>query len=154
MSIVAFNFTKIAAERKSGQISNVKINTNTSIKDVKEVTLGSQKAMLFTFVHVSKYEPAVASISIEGDVLVMSSEKEVKDTVAQFAKNKTLNPELTQKVYNAILTRANVQALVMAKELNLPAPFKLPRLEVKTQAKSGVEATPAAAPASKPTKKK
>lgn len=133
MSIVAFNFTKIAGERKTGPAGKLSIKNQTGITDVKEQALGNQKALLFSFKHTILYEPGFATITMEGEVLVLSNEQEAKDTVATFKKNKTFNPVLTQKVMNAVLNRVSVQALIMARDLNIPAPIKLPRVEIQAK---------------------
>ena len=131
MSIIAFNFTKINAERKGvpGRASGIKANTG--IKNVEETPIGSQKALKFTFAHIISYAPQLATIVLEGEVLVLSNDKEVKETLAEYKKNKTFNRSLTEKVYNAILSRANIEALLLSKELNLPAPFRLPHIAAK-----------------------
>ncbi len=141
MSVIAFNFTKIAGERKSGAAGKLNVQNQTKILDVKESPVGNQKALMFLFQHTSKYEPGFATLTLEGEVLVLSNEKEVKDTLASYAKTKQFGPELTQKVFNNVLTRTSMESLILAKDLNLPAPFKLPRIEVKPAAK---QAAPAA----------
>lgn len=130
MSVIGFTFTKITAERKSGPVPRLSINAKTGIKAVKEGKIGSQKTLTFTFGHFIAYNPSFATVTLEGEVTVLSNEKEVKDTLAQYEKTKNFSPELTQKVYNAVLTRANVEALLLAKELGLPPPFRLPHVAV------------------------
>jgi hypothetical protein len=130
MSVIAFNFTKIAGERKSGPANKLSINNKTQLVDVREAPIGSQKALLFAFSHVTKYEPGFATMTLEGEVIVLSNEKEVQETLAQYKKNKTFGPELTQKVFNAILNRTSIESIILAKDLNLPTPFKMPRVEV------------------------
>jgi hypothetical protein len=145
MSVIAFNFTKITAERKPGASGRpAGIKANTGLTDVSESPLGTQKALRFVFSHQITYQPNLATILLEGELLVLSSEKEVKETVASFKKNKTMSQDLTQKVYNSILAKANIEALILAKELNLPPPFRLPHIAPKVAAPAPPEAkTPA-----------
>ncbi len=143
MSIIAFNFSKIAGERKPGKNTDVK--NQTQMTEVKEAPLGTQKALQFAFRNSVNYQPSGSSIIIEGDVLVLSNEKEAKDAVALWTKSKQLSPEMTQKVYNAVLSRSGIQALIMAKELNLSAPVQMPR--VKPQQAQSIPAAAAAAKA-------
>ena len=100
MSIVAFNFNRINAERKSAKAAGVSVKNETNITDIKETPLGSQKALLFNFKNLVTYEPNVGSIEITGDVLVMSNEKEAKEVVESFKKTKRFAPALTEKVYS------------------------------------------------------
>jgi len=51
-----------------------------------------------------------------------------------------------------ILARCQIQAIILAKELNLPSPIPLPKLSIednKSEATTSAQATPA--PASQPT---
>jgi hypothetical protein len=134
MSVIAFNFTKIAGERKSGPTGKLSVSNRTNLRDVKESPVGSQKALLFSFTHISTYQPEFATLTLEGEVLVLSNEKEVQETLASFKKSRTFSPELTQRVFNNILNRVSIESLLLAKDLNLPAPFKLPRIDMKTAA--------------------
>jgi hypothetical protein len=133
MSVIAFNFTKIAGERKTGPAGKLNIKATSNVTDVKEQQLGNQKTLKFTFTHTIAYEPGFATLAMEGDVLVLSNDKEAKETVEGFKKNKRFSPALTQKVMNTILNRVSIQSLVMSRDLNLPAPIKLPRLLMETK---------------------
>lgn len=133
MSVIAFNFTKVAGERKAGPAGKLNIRATSNVTDVSEQPLGNQKVLKFTFNHSITYEPSFASINMSGDVLVLSNDKEIKETLASFKKNKRFSPELTQKVMNTILNRVSIQALILSRDLNLPAPIKLPRLTIETK---------------------
>lgn len=152
MSIISFNLTKLNGERKSGPAGKLSVTNRTNLKDVQERPLGNQKALLFSFAHESKYNPDFATLTIEGEVLVLSNDEEVKETLASFKKNKTLNQQLTQKVFNTILNRTSIEALVLSKNLNLPAPFKLPRIDFKNQPQA-IEGAGEKKPAAKKAKK-
>jgi hypothetical protein len=146
MTVIAFHFTKIAGERKPGNIGKASIKNQTQLTDVREEKVGTQKALTFSFSHKTLYEPVGANITIEGEVVALSNDKEVQETLASYKKNKSFNPDLMERVYNSILSRATVQTLLVAKDLNLPAPFKLPRLEIKP---AGTSAAAQAKPAPK-----
>ena len=129
MSVIAFNFTKIAAER-SGPISpNLKITGEIKILEVLDASLGNQKALNFKFAHETVYAPSTGKIQLHGEVLLLSNEKESKETLESFKQTKTFAPDLTRDVYNTILTRVSVESLIIARDLNLPAPFKLPMVD-------------------------
>jgi NADPH-dependent 7-cyano-7-deazaguanine reductase QueF len=131
MSIISFNLTKLSGERKSSPAGKLSVTNQTNLKDVQERPIGNQKALLFSFVHTSKYNPDYATLVIEGEVLVLSNEKQVKETIDSFKAKKTFDPALTQRIFNTILNRVSIEALVLSKDLNLPAPFKLPRIDLK-----------------------
>lgn len=132
MTVIACNFTKISGERKPGQGKPAGLKANSGLRNVEEASIGSQKVLKFSFAHVVTYAPNLATITLEGEVVVLSNDKEVKETLAQYKKNKTVPQPLTEKVYNTILSRANIEALLLSKELNLPPPFRLPHLAAKS----------------------
>ena len=46
-------------------------------------------------------------------------------------KDKKIPKEVMTPVLNNILAKSNVEALVLSRELNLPPPIPLPKVEVK-----------------------
>lgn len=135
MAIVAFNFNKISVERKGVPRGKINIKNNISIKDVQKADLSLGKAkqagLRFIFEYVSKYDPNVGEVKLEGDVLDLEEEKKVKEILDGWKKNKKLPQDLTAAVINNVLNKCNIQALVLSKEVNLPPPINLPRVGVK-----------------------
>lgn len=154
MSIVAFNFTKISAERNANQ-SKYQVQNKTAIDEIKTVDLGKQKTLVFTFVQETDYSPNLGKILLKGEVVVLSNEKEAADTIASFNKNKRFEAKLMEKVYNAILQRCGVESLILARDIGLPSPVRLPRLNATPAKAASAPAAAAAKPAAKsPAKKK
>lgn len=91
MSMIAFNFTTISAERRVPRVAKYSVKNSTNIVDVKEVPLGKQKALLFVFKNTTEYEPGVGSITLSGDTLFLSTDEEAKRVVADFAKTKKID---------------------------------------------------------------
>jgi len=88
-----------------------------------------QKGLKFTFEFVSKFEPKVGSITLLGNVLVMEETKKVQESLSTWKKSKSVNKEIMHEVLNAILAKCNVEALVLSREVNLPPPIPLPKVE-------------------------
>ena len=132
MSIVGFNFSKIVAERKEMGKGNINIKNNVVVKEVKErdLALGTdkQKALQFLFEFSSKYEPNVANILLEGDVLLIEDSKRSKEILDEWKKSKKVNREVMGAVLNTVLNRCNIQALILSQDINLPPPIPLPKL--------------------------
>jgi hypothetical protein len=149
MSMIAFNFTNISAERRVSRVAKYSIKNSTNIIDIKEMPLGKQKALLFVFKNTVEYEPGVGSITLTGDVLFLSNDEEAKKVVGDFAKTKKVDAKYSEAVYNTILSRATVQSLVLARDVGLPAPIQMPRVKA---APAGT-AAPAKAAATAPKKK-
>ena len=132
-TIAGFNFTRLLAERKDFIKGKVDINNNVSIKNVEETDLAlgksKQKALKFTFEFTSKYEPSFGNISIEGDILFIDEPKAVKDITASWSKDKKIPKEIMVGLLNTVLSKCNVQALIMSQEINMPSPIPMPNVQ-------------------------
>lgn len=139
MSIVGFNFNKIMVEKKTMKEGKVNINNNVTIKEVESADLSLGKAkqdgVRFVFEFTSMYEPDFASMTLAGDVLFIDSEKNVKTILEDWKKKKTVPNEVMADVLNSILNRCNIQALVLARDVNLPSPIPLPKLTTEENKK-------------------
>ena len=133
MSIVGFNFTKINAERKQSIVGAVNISNNIQISDVTEAKLGiggDRGAIKVTFKFTSDYAPNLALMVFEGDVLYLVEAKQTQEILDGWKKSKNLPPQLAANVMNHVLDRCNIQALLVSKDLNLPSPVPLPKVQM------------------------
>lgn len=139
MTIVGFNFNKISVEKKEVVKGKITINNNIAIKNVekKDLMLGvaKQDGIRFEFEFTSKYEPKFAEITLTGEVLFLGEESEVKKIMDEWKKTKNIPKEVKLQVLNAALTRCNIQALILSKDVNLPPPIPLPSVEATVKAK-------------------
>jgi len=135
MTIIANNFTKITVEKKGAAKGKVSISNNVSIDSVEktDLTVGTtkQSALKFTFEFVSKYEPKVGDIILNGELLFLEKPEKVDQIVAEWKKNKRVPKEVMAPLLNSILTKCNIEALLLSREINLPPPVQLPRVTVK-----------------------
>jgi len=135
MTIVGFSFTKMHAEKKDGTKGKINISNNVSIKDVKEAETAfsseTQKGVKFFFQFTSKYEPEVGEISLEGNVLYMGKKDEVKKILSTWKKDKKIDSDIMKDILNTILTKCNIEALILSREISLPPPIPLPKVEQK-----------------------
>ena len=133
--IVGFGFTKLSAERKEAAKGKIDINNNVTIKSVEEsdLSLGKDKqnVIKFIFEFTSKYEPSIGTILFEGELLYMEDPKKVKEILASWKKDKKIPKELMGGLLNTILTKCNIQALILSQEINLPAPIPLPKVQIQ-----------------------
>jgi len=139
MAVVGFGFTKINVERKNKVTGKVEIKNNAAINSVEkeELTLGDikQDALKFGFSFTVKYEPDMANIILEGEVLWVEKKEGIDAAIKQWKKEKKIKPEIMTPVLNAVLQKSNMQALILAKELNLPPPIPLPRVNMQPEEK-------------------
>ena len=135
MTIVGFAFKKMLAEKAEGISGKINISNNVSITDVKQTKLplatGSQEGIRFSFSFSSKYEPKAGEIKFEGNVLYMESKDKAKKIISSWKKEKKIEKDIMRGILNTILTRCNIQALIISKEINLPPPIPLPKVGTK-----------------------
>ncbi|MFH1642266.1 MAG: hypothetical protein ABIC04_05180 [Nanoarchaeota archaeon] len=133
MTIVGFNFTKIEAEKKELIKGKININNNVAITQVEEkkISLGNekQKVIRFTFEFAANYEPNVGAINLIGDVLYLEATNKVKEILDGWKKDKKLPKEIMTSILNNILTKCNIQALILSEQISLPPPIQLPKLQ-------------------------
>ena len=139
--IVGFGFTKLIAEKGEIAKGKIDINNNVSIKDVQEddFSLGKDKqqnVLRFIFDFTSNYEPNIGKILFEGELLYMEEPKKAKEILNDWKKNKKLPKELMGMLLNTVLTKCNVQALILSQQVNLPPPIPLPKVQMSSPAEN------------------
>jgi hypothetical protein len=151
MTIVGFNFNKINVERTASKTGNLTISNNFGITGVSEspLALGGKaaKAIKFEFNFQSKYEPDVANITLVGDLLFMFPTELADKVLKDWKDSKKLNDQVAESVMNSILNRCNIEALFLSREMNLPSPIPLPKVNVTKKSSVAATTAPAKAPA-------
>lgn len=134
MAVIGFSFTKMLVEKKSPVKGKISINNNVGITGVEETKLDintDKKSLRLTFEFTSSYEPAVAQILLQGEVIYLIDKNKAEATVANWKKNKKLDKEVMSQVLNNVLAKCNVEALILSKDMNLPPPMPLPKVGIK-----------------------
>lgn len=135
MAIIGFNFTKMSAERKETSVKGkIDIKNNVSITNVEEskIKMGgdNQKVAKFSFDFDAIYEPKIGSIKFTGEILFLGETKKIDELIASWKKSKKVSPEITTGLINTILTKCNIQALILSQQISLPAPIPMPKVQV------------------------
>jgi hypothetical protein len=132
MPFIGFNFDKITAERNKDEIKgDINVKHNLNIRDLKEEEINLEKkqgVLKFIFEFVLNYEPDIGSIKIGGHLLFLESPKKIKEMVQEWKKDKKISPEIMQSLFNTILAKANIKALQLSQDINLPPHLPMPRL--------------------------
>lgn len=135
--IIGFGFTKLSVEKNSAPKGKVDINNNVTIKDIREDNFSfgkdKQDVLKFIFEFTSKYEPAIGAILFEGELLYLEDTKKVKEILSSWKKDKKIPKEIMAGLLNTILTKCNVQALILSQEVNLPPPIPMPKVQLAEQ---------------------
>jgi hypothetical protein len=136
MTILGFNFTKISAEKKGSTQGKVNINNGIRVIDVAqtEMNLGksTQKMLKYTFEFKSVFNPDIGEIVLVGDLMEIRPDNETADIMAVWARDRKLKKEIMEQILNTVLNKCNIQALIMARDLNLPSPVPLPSVQKNT----------------------
>jgi len=134
MTIVGFSFNRIEVEKKDSAAGKINISNNVSIKDIipADLSLGSekQKAVRFMFEFISKYEPSIGKIALNGEVLYMEEAALIKKLLDEWKKDKKIDKNVMSSVLNNVLAKCNVQALILSQDVNLPSPIPLPKVKM------------------------
>lgn len=140
MTLVGFNFTKISAERM-GTSENVKVESNVAITNIVESKMSDPKKSIlkFLFNFKAKYEPGIGLIELNGELIEIYDKELGTKILEGWTKNKNLHKDVAGRVLNAILTKSNIEAIIMSKELGLPSPVQMPKVEIKDRAPASTE---------------
>ena len=133
MTILGFNFSGIKVSRKEGVKGQINIKNNVVIKDVqgKDLNLGdkNQSALKFSFEFSSLYEPGLGEIVLNGDLMFMDSSAKTKTILDEWKKNKKVSKDVMAGILNTVLTKCNIEALILSQKVNLPPPIPLPSVK-------------------------
>jgi hypothetical protein len=139
MTVIGFNFSEIKVSRKEGAKGKINIKNNVVIKDIAEHNLNlgdkNQNALKFNFEFSSKYEPDLGDIVINGNIIVMQSADKVKAVLDDWKKSKKAPKDLMSNLLNTILTKCNIEALIMSQKVNLPPPIPMPSIKQEEKSK-------------------
>ena len=135
--IVGFNIDKLDVEKKVQDYKGkVTIKNSLQIKDVKEEQTpfkDKKSALRFKFEYNVDYEPKLASINIHGTIVYLSDDSD--EIIKTFKKEKKIkNEKASIAIMNAISDKCNIRALELSQDVNLPAPFNLPKLNFQSSA--------------------
>lgn len=143
MPVVGFNITKINVERNEApKNASIKVNNNIQVKDIKEIKInvgaGKQKTVKINFQYTSKYEPKLGIIEIGGNIIYLDDAKKAKELEKEWKKTKKIPEDSIQPIMNSILNRCTVEAILLSREVNLPNPVPLPKVNARRKAEDYV----------------
>jgi len=135
MAVVGLQFNKIFIEKLAPVKGKIKVNNNVVLKDVEkaDLTIGPSKqgAMKFHFEFTAKYEPKIANMTLNGFLTFIEKPDKIEEILKSWKKDKKLPKDVMSSVLNTILSRCNVEAMIFAREVNLPPPIPMPKVQVK-----------------------
>ncbi|MBI5065029.1 hypothetical protein HZA97_02225 [Candidatus Woesearchaeota archaeon] len=137
MAVLGLSFKKLSVERKISPKGQLNVTSNTNITNIEkskmELESKDQEAVKFGFEFVTDYQPNVAVINVVGEVLWLDSKERIKDIMNAWKAKTKVPQQVMIPVLNTILSRANITALILSREMGLPVPLQLPRVEQKPE---------------------
>lgn len=130
MPILRILLTKIAGNKNMDvEIKeSVSVGTNSRINDVRKEMLGDMGEVLAVdFGLDTEYDPKIGSINLEGVIYYGGDMSKIADGSG---KKLALKPETIKEIHQAILRVPIIVAVNTARELGLPMPIGLPRVEL------------------------
>ena len=132
IKVIGFNFRKIGVEKTSEVVKDLKINTKIDIADIAEAKADfvkdDEKVLRVKFTYVIEYNPKIANITLEGNIILNADKKEAKEIVDSW-KDKKMTEAFRISLFNMILRKSNVKALQLEEEMNLPLHIPFPSLK-------------------------
>ena len=135
MPVVGLSFNKIVIEKFNPVRGKIQVKNNVTLKDVEKTDLNigpsKQGALKFHFEFTADYEPKIALMTMSGFLTFFDKPEKVNEIVDGWKKDKKIPKDTMSSILNTILTRCNIEALIFAREVNLPPPIPLPKVTVK-----------------------
>lgn len=140
MPILRVLLTNIDAKRDlDAEVKEtVEVSTNSSMTDIKVEKAGELDVVQVSFNLVTAYEPKVGNVKLEG-VLLYGGVPLDEILADPKAKKLVLLPDVAREIHQSILRIPIIVSVNVARELNLPMPINLPKVELvrKEKAKGG-----------------
>ena len=137
MVVVGFGFNNIEVKKDTSFKGKVDIKSKVDIADVQasDLFLGKnkQQGLKFMFNHSIMYEPKFGHIKLSGEVLYIEEEKKIKEILDKWKKEKKVSGDVMTMLLNNILTKCNIEALLLSREVGLPSPIPLPRFNINAK---------------------
>lgn len=142
--IVNFSLSRIQAAKQKELTGNIEASNNVKITDITEQNVASfaekKSAVNIIFSYTVSYGEKIGLIEMEGKALYMIDDKEKKELLDQWKKEKKVDPKHSQKILNHILQKCNIRALSLEQEVGLPPHIPFPRVALKSEVAGGKKA--------------
>ncbi len=133
MPIVGVNINEIYAKiNDENRTGHVEIKSTPKVEDVERrefLFAGMKEAIIIKFSFKTVYEPEVAEISFNGDIIFQA--EDAKKFMKYWKENKKLEDEIMVEVLNAIFRKCMSKGMQIADDLRLPPPIAFPIVEPK-----------------------
>jgi hypothetical protein len=157
MVLLNFGFTNINVSKGKTTGKKVDVNTGLLISDVsisKSISSTDQKSFVISFEYKALYQPNAGSIILKGELVYLASNEVADQIQSEWKKRKALPKTMSINIYNRILHSCTVESLLLSREVGLPAPIRLPKLQSQKAMPDAKKAPAKTSTAKKSTPKK
>lgn len=135
MAILGLTFDKLLAEKlpaiiKAQHNKNIETKFNIVIKKIEEDELNfqeKQKVLRVDFEFAIAYNPKIGAVELLGHLLY--TDPNIKKILDVWKKEQEIKDnQVKAEIINAIFHKANLKALTLIQEVNLPPHIPLPKL--------------------------
>ena len=133
MRLIGFNFNKVKAEKNKDITKETKANTKINVLNISTLNAALvEKAAILKvdFNYTIDYTPNVGVVELEGHML-LSTDTEQAASIIDAWKSKKIDGTVKSTIFNVILRKANVKALELEEDLNLPLHIPMPSVKAK-----------------------
>ena len=135
MTVIGIQFDKIQLEKFGPAKGKVSVNNNVVVKDVSVVELAfganKQDVLKFDFEFKANYDPKIAELVFTGSLTYFDKKERVAELAAGWKKDKKIAKEIMNPILNSVLSKCNIEALILSREVNLPPPIPMPKVNLK-----------------------
>ena len=132
MNVLNITFNEINASKKSNPRGQINVSNNIKIIEVKEAKLNlekEKKALQIDFEYTTKYEPDFGTIILKGTSVILEDTKNADAILTKWSKDKKVEKDNAAKILNPVMNKAVLETILIARELDLPAPLPLPSIK-------------------------
>jgi hypothetical protein len=136
MKIIGFNLTKVSVNRKEKFEGKLEINQNIDIKNVVKdsIPITDEEVLKIDFYFQINYSPDFAKLEFEGNILLIPEKEELKSILKSW-KDKKIPDETRVPLFNFIMSKCNIKALLLEDEMSLPYHIPMPRINFSDKEK-------------------
>ncbi len=126
---IELKYRNVEARRFSPVSGQINVNNNSTLTAVSR----TDNKLSINFMFSSNYEPNIGIIRIEGEVIISDSVEKVNRAMVEWERSgkKNLPMDMAEKVHNAILANCMVEAVILSREVQLPAPIPTPHVSIE-----------------------